>query len=153
MYCTYCGSIASENEICILLWLLLFLPRNSLGAFDNSPGVNYFLLNIRERFIKICLNAWTPNSFNVSVLPRYIIRLSGIAREVPICRPISDIAEIAQQKAAFWAWWDHLDVVGEKKRFHMDTTREVVEKLQEYKCGECSIWAFCRSLTDFKDLF
>ncbi len=63
----------------------------------------------------------------------YVVAFSGIDREVPIYRPIPDIVEAALQKVALWAWWDHLDVIGEKQRQHIDDTREVADKQQEWK--------------------
>ncbi len=41
------------------------------------------------------------------------------------------IVEGAQQKFAFWARWDHIDVIGEKWRCHIDDTWEGVDKQQE----------------------
>ncbi len=60
-----------------------------------------------------------------------VVLFGGIDREVPIYRPIQDIADGALQKVALWAWWDHLSVVGEKQRCHTDDTWEVTDKQQE----------------------
>ncbi len=43
------------------------------------------------------------------------------------------IVDWALQNVALCAWWDHLDVVGEKQRCHIDDTWEVVDKQQEKK--------------------